>query len=72
MLSEIFARAALLRVAAWAWAPVDLVATFVPFTGFAVTLVRLLVLVAFLERLGFLTVRSLPWNSRTIRWSREK
>src|ERR1700730_17928006 len=50
-----FARAALLRVAVVA-ALVDLVAAFVSFTSFAVTLGRLAVLVVFLERLGFLGI----------------
>src|ERR1700694_4989514 len=51
-----FARAALLRVTMGAAAGVDLIAAMVFFTGFAATLLRLAVFVAFLERFAFVGI----------------
>lgn|ERR1700730_7337808 len=51
-----FARAALLRVTLGLVAAVDLVAAIVFFAGFGTALIRLVVLVVFLERLSFLGI----------------
>jgi hypothetical protein len=81
--SEMWARAELLRVTEVAVGLVvaegapggsDLIAALVSFSGFGfiVTLLRFELLAAFFERFDFYVISSPPWNSRTIRVSREK